>query len=266
MDERTLAALEHENMIETMTGGAAGAPGSLVRRSGGVALFATGLAIRLFNQVVVEDESARADGIAAGVAVMRERSERFVVHLRRGPDDRFVPLMADLGLMLPDEDTAMPGMALHPLPSVSPVVLAGHEIRRVADAAGMEDHIVTAAAGFGMPEEMIRAFVAPDLWQQPGRAVYVGYTDGEPVTTGLGVRTGRTIGVYNIATIESARKRGYGVAMTERVAADGAAAGCDVAILQASAMGLPIYERLGYRTVVEYDGYVEPEEPAAPPT
>ena len=266
MNERALAALEHENMIETMTGGAAGAPGSLVRRSGGVALFATGLAIRLFNQVVVEDKSASADGIAAGVAVMRERSERFVVHLRRGPDDRFVPLMAHLGLVLPDKDTAMPGMALHPLPSASPVVVAGHDIRRVEDAAGMEDHIVTAAAGFGMPEDMIRAFVAADLWQQPGRAVYVGYTDGEPVTTGLGVRTGRTIGVYNIATVESARKRGYGAAMTERIAADGAAAGCDVAILQASPMGLPISERLGYRTVVEYDGYVEPDEPAAPAT
>jgi GNAT superfamily N-acetyltransferase len=108
-----------------------------------------------------------------------------------------------------------------------------------------------------MPEDMIRAFVAADLWQQPSRAVYVGYTDGEPVTTGLGVRTGRTIGVYNIATIETARKRGYGAAMTERIAADGAAAGCDVAILQSSPMGLSIYERLGDRTVVEHDGYTD---------
>ena len=256
MDERTLAALEHENMIETMTRGAAGAPGSLVRRSAGVALFATGLAIRFFNQVVVEDESASADGITAGVAAMRERAERFVVHLRRVSDDRFIPLMADLGLVLQDE--TMPGMALHPMPSGAAALVAGHDIHRVEDAAAMEDHIVTVAEGFGMPEEMIRAFVAADLWQQPGRAVYVGYTDGKPVTTGLGVRTGRTIGVYNIATIESARKRGYGAAMTERIAADGAAAGCDVAILQASPMGLPIYERLGYRIVVVYDGYVEP--------
>jgi GNAT superfamily N-acetyltransferase len=258
VDPQALAALEHDNMIETMTRGAAGAPGSLVRRSRGVALFATGLPIRLFNQVVVEDESANADGIVAGVVVMRERSERFVVHLRRGPDDRFVPLMADLGLVLRDGDTAMPGMALHPLPPASPVVVAGHDIRQVEDATGMEDHIVTAAVGFGMPEDMIRAFVAADLWQQPGRAVYVSYTDGQPVTTGLGVRTGRTIGVYNIATIESARRHGLGAAMTARIAADGAGEGCDVAILQASPMGLPIYERLGYRTVVEYDGYVEP--------
>lgn len=264
MDPQALAALEHENMIETMTGGAAAVPGSLVRRSAGVAMFATGLPVRIFNQVVVEDESASADEIAAGVAVMRKRKERFVVHLRRGSDDRFVPLMADLGLVLPGEDTPMPGMALHPMPRGARGSVARHEIRQITDAAGMEDHIVTGAAGFGISEDMLRAFLAADLWQQPGRAVYVGYTDGEPVTTGLGVRTDRTIGVYNIATIESARRQGLGAAMTVRVAADGAAEGCDVAILQASPMGLPIYERLGYRTVVEYDGYVEPAEPVAP--
>ncbi len=54
-------------------------------------------------------------------------------------------------------------------------------------------------------------------------------------------------------------------AMTARVAADGVAAGCDVAILQASDMGRPVYERMGYRRVVQYMGYVEPESSAQPP-
>jgi hypothetical protein len=52
------------------------------------------------------------------------------------------------------------------------------------------------------------------LAARPEATVYVGYTDGQPVSTGLGIRTGRTIGVYNIATIEAARRRGYGAAMT----------------------------------------------------
>jgi hypothetical protein len=47
--------------------------------------------------------------------------------------------------------------------------------------------------------------------------------------------------------------------MTVRVALDGRAAGCDVAALQASEMGRPIYERLGYRTVVRYRAFVDPE-------
>jgi hypothetical protein len=42
------------------------------------------------------------------------------------------------------------------------------------------------------------------------------------------------------------------------VVADGVAAGCDVAGLQASEMGRPIYEKLGFRTVVSYAAYVDP--------
>jgi recombinational DNA repair protein RecT len=53
--------------------------------------------------------------------------------------------------------------------------------------------------------------------------------------------------------------------MTARIAADGATAGCVVAILQASQMGLPVYEQLGYRTVVDYVGYVDPPAPEPAP-
>ena len=45
--------------------------------------------------------------------------------------------------------------------------------------------------------------------------------------------------------------------MTARVVADGVVAGCDIAALQASEMGRPIYERLGFRTVVRYAAYVD---------
>ena len=98
----------------------------------------------------------------------------------------------------------------------------------------------------------------PDLLDRPECVAYVGYVDGDPVVSGMGWRTGRTVGIYSIATIESVRRRGYGAAMTARVVADGVVAGCDVAALQASEMGRPIYERLGFRTVVRYAAYIDP--------
>jgi GNAT superfamily N-acetyltransferase len=152
----------------------------------------------------------------------------------------------------------MPGMARHSLPSSASAARPDLDIRRVDDEAGLEDHIRTAAAGFGMPEDVVRPWIGTDLWQRPGAVVYVGYVDGEPVSTGLGWRTGQTIGVYNIATVPNARKRGIGTAMTERIVEDGAAAGCEVAILQSTEMGRPIYEKLGFRAVVEYDGWIDP--------
>jgi GNAT superfamily N-acetyltransferase len=259
MDRTTLARLEHENMVEAIAAAGAQVGGGRVERGGGIALVATGLPLRLFNQVIVEGDDTRSDAIVEAVAVMRGRGDRFVVNLRRGADDRHVPLMDELGLVPLSGDPWMPGMALHPIrPAGAASLGPGHEIRRIADEAGIRDHVITAAAGFEMPEAWIAAIVTKTLVDQANAALYVGYADGAPVTTGLGIRTDRTIGVYNIATAPSARRHGYGAAMTMRVVADGAAAGCDVAILQATAMGRPVYERLGFRTVVEYIGYVDP--------
>ena len=258
MDTSTLAALEHENMVVAITLAGSNVDGALIQRVGGVALVSTRLAALLFNQVIVEGGETTSAALAGAVDVMRERGGRFVVNLRVGADDRFIGLMGELGLVPMSEHPWMPGMALHPLPDDQPPVAPpGHEIRQVTDAAGLEVHIRTGSVGFEMEEGILRAVMTPDLIGRDGAAVYVGYADGEPVTTGFGLRSGRTIGVYNIATLAPARGRGYGAAMTRRVAADGAAAGCDVAILQASEMGFPVYERLGYRTVVEYMGYVE---------
>ena len=174
-----------------------------------------------------------------------------------GKDDRFVSLAAELGLEPLSPTPWMPGMALHPIPAPDDALPEGHRIVRVTDATGMEDLIAVGVPGFEIPEFIWRDTMTAALLDRPEVAVYVGYADGHPVTTGMGVRTGSTIGLYTISTIPEARGRGYATAMTKRIAADGARDGCDVAILQASDMGFSIYERLGYRTVVEYMGYVD---------
>jgi GNAT superfamily N-acetyltransferase len=252
VDDETLARLENDNMAEWLRISCGQVPGSVVREEGGVTAFGSGLPIPLCNQVVVTADDAAEAGMTAAIRALRARGSPFYLVLRRGIDDRFGPLAIDLGLAHVAD--LLPGMAVHPIPPAV-AVPEGHEIRRIADAAGLADHIRTLAEGFEIPEPIVRPWVGEELWRRNGCAVYVGYTDGRPVTTGFGVRTGNTIGVYNIATLEMARRRGYGAAMTARVVADGAADGCDVAILQASEMGRPIYERLGFRTVIGRDVY-----------
>ena len=140
----------------------------------------------------------------------------------------------------------------------SPTGPRGSTIRRVADAAGIDVHREVSTAGFGSDIAVARGTACSALLDRPECVLYLGYQGDTPVVSGLGWRTGRTIGVFSIATIESARRRGYGAAMTARVMVDGVAAGCDVAALQASEMGRPIYERLGFRTVVRYSAYTDP--------
>lgn len=262
MDDVTLAELQHENLISTYSLGGAQMAGSLIERRDGIALLVTGHPIRLFNQVLIDgDPVARPEALVAALAAARARGVEFIVSLRSGVDDRYRSVASEAGLVPVSDSPWMPGMALHPLPGRGLGTSPDLEIRRVDDAAGVADHVRVLAAGFGMPEEWVALIVTESLAAAADASLYVGYHGGTAVTSGFGYRTGRTIGVYNIATIPSAQRRGYGAAITMRMVDDGAAAGCDVAVLQSSDMGRPVYERLGFRTVVEYFGFVDPTSP-----
>jgi len=247
VDDVALARLEHENMLEWVRLTFGHVPGSAVAQDGGVGTFATGLPHPFFNQVVT-DAGATGAELTRAVRAMRERGGAFYVILRHPQDERFRELLARLGLE--GDDGRLPGMAVDAIRSPRPVPAELH-LHVVTDAESLADH-AAAAAGFGFPDALVRAFLGEELWLVPDTTTYVGYVGGEPVVSGFGVRTGRTIGVYSIATLPAARRRGYGAAMTERILADGVAAGCDVAVLQASPMGRPIYEALGFRLVQEY--------------
>lgn len=258
MDDETLATLEHENMVATMSQIGDWFDGALVRHERGVTIVSAGLPVFLFNQVLVSGPDASDDGIREAVDVIRARTGQFVVNLRVGADDRFLPAVAGLGLVPISETPWMPGMAVWPISSAGTAgAREGFEIRRATDSAGITDHIAAAAEGFGMPAEWLDGLRGRGLDDGAGR-FYVGYADGEPVTSGMGQLTGSTIGIYNIATVPAARRKGYGAAMTQRIIDDAVADGADVAILQASDMGKPTYERLGFRTVVEYVAYADP--------
>lgn len=253
-------AREHANWIAYLTGVVSCTSGASVSRSGGVVTILTGLPMDWFNQVLIEREQATATAILAGVAQARERGDHFVVRLREGIDDRFIPTLIRTGLVPAGEEASTPGMVAFPIhpDAIAQPAAPELEIRRVTDAAGIDVHREVASAGFGADPAVAIGSACPDLLDRPECVVYVGYADGAPVVSGLGWRTGPTIGVYSIATIESARRRGYGAAMTARVVADAMIAGCDAAALQASEMGRSIYERMGFRTVVRYAPYVDP--------
>ena len=261
MTSDELAALEHENWIAYLTGVASCNARTMVARSGGVLTLLTGLPMDWFNQILIEDEHATPAAVLDAVldAVIQARAQGidFVVRLRQGVDDRFIPTLIQAGLEHQPPQTAIPGMVAFPIDrdTVTKQTVRELDIQRVTDEAGIDVHRQTATAGFGADPVVAQGTVCANLLARAECVVYVGYADGDPVVSGLGWRTGRTIGVYSIATIPSARRHGYGAAMTARVVADGALAGCDVAALQASEMGRPIYERLGFRTVVTYDAY-----------
>jgi ribosomal protein S18 acetylase RimI-like enzyme len=103
--------------------------------------------------------------------------------------------------------------------------------------------------GFGVPCDVFGSLMGGGVLDAPGFAGYLAEVDGQPVATGLGVRSGRAVGVFNISTVPSARRRGLGRAMTVRVMADAFAADADTAYLNPSQVGLALYESLGFRGI-----------------
>ena len=259
MTSDELVALEHENWIGYLTGVVRCADRAKVSRVGGVVSSLTGLPFDWFNQVLIERDDATVADLVAGVVQARERTYPFVVRLRDGIDDRFIPTLTEVGLSPLGEETSTPGMVAFPIDHDTFAVHVAPEldIRRVTDADGIDAHRQLVTAGFGTDPAVAEGITCTDLIGRPECVVCVGYEDGDPVVSGLSWRTGRTIGVYSIATIARARRRGYGTAMTARIVGDGMVAGCEAAALQSSEMGRPIYERLGFRTVVRYAAYVD---------
>jgi ribosomal protein S18 acetylase RimI-like enzyme len=78
---------------------------------------------------------------------------------------------------------------------------------------------------------------------------------GGPVAVGLGVLDDGWIGLFDIATAESQRRRGYGRAICQQIMDSGRAQGAAQAYLQVvpeNAPAIRLYESLGYREAYRY--------------
>jgi ribosomal protein S18 acetylase RimI-like enzyme len=156
--------------------------------------------------------------------------------------------------VLPLDDEAAPDLAdavaeIEQLGLPCSVQLREEQTPRFAEEAR---RLATAAAGFGAPEAIFEPIYAADVFALDGFAGYVGRVGGEPVSTSVGYTVADTVGIFNVATPEEHRGRGYGAALTAAAARGGFAQGAELAWLQSSAMGLSVYRRLGFRDVGRY--------------
>jgi ribosomal protein S18 acetylase RimI-like enzyme len=82
--------------------------------------------------------------------------------------------------------------------------------------------------------------------------------DGETVTAGLALDLDGDCGIYNVGTLEPARRRGLGTAVTAVLARDAAARGCETASLQSTEMAEGVYAAVGFRDLGRILEYAPP--------
>ncbi len=127
----------------------------------------------------------------------------------------------------------------------------GFTVERVRDERSLAVWTNTLAAGFGegpaeaewVGEMYRRIGLGDDLpWRH-----YLGLLGGEPVATSTLFLAAGVAGIYFVFTVEGARRRGIGAAVTLAALDDAREAGWRVGVLGSSEMGYPVYRRLGFR-------------------
>jgi GNAT superfamily N-acetyltransferase len=255
MNEQEVVARADANYFDSMRTFAAQVDTGEVRERAGLLVVATGLPVAMLNMAFVMRPLADAATLLSdAVTYFDGRRLPFLVRLRESVDEESERAAEWLGLEYRD---SVPGMVLYPIADAPPE-RPQLEVRRVNDMPSLMQYASVLAAGFGMPPELGRAFASPGMLSLPDVSLYTGFVDGEAVATSALFMSNHVAGVYNVATLDAHRRRGLGEAITWRAVLDGAAAGCQMASLQASEMGKPVYERMGFRHIINYKAYLRP--------
>lgn len=99
-----------------------------------------------------------------------------------------------------------------------------------------------AAPAFGFGDELARALRD----SPPGALCYLAHLDGRPVASVMACHHEGDCGIFWVATLEHAQRRGLATALMVAALRDAREADCETTSLQATAQGAPVYARLGY--------------------
>lgn len=132
---------------------------------------------------------------------------------------------------------------------------AGVEIRRVASEQRVAEYWSLTARAYvslGFPPQVFDQYSDRAGLLADNVVAFLAHLDGRPVSAAMTIVSRRVAGVYWVGTAEEARGKGLGWATTAAATNAGFELGADMASLQASPMGEPIYRRMGFETIHWY--------------
>ena len=224
-----------------------GCPGGSYDDAEGVVRARTQLPVSFFNGVY----SARADvsvaGVLAAVDEFAAADLPWNVQLRPGYPAALDAELADRGLQQTGD---IPFMVLTDATEEQRVAAEARASTRTCTSFADLDAVLSLLEqGFGMPPELTRNLFPMRLVLMDGGATWVVTDEGEDVSTALAVVEGDSCGIFNVATPEAHRGKGFGSIATAQAVAQAMADGASRAYLQSSPMGRSVYAGLGFTTV-----------------
>lgn len=155
-------------------------------------------------------------------------------------------------------DHGTPGMAvdLEALDGSQPRV-DGLEVRVAADEESLRTWTKVFVKGYGLPADWENLVF--ELWLKLSSDArlrnYIGYLNGEPVSTSCLVYGGGAAGIYSVSTLPEARGKGIGAAITLVPLLEAREIGYRIGTLQSSEMGFNVYKGLGFRHLCQIENF-----------
>ena len=132
------------------------------------------------------------------------------------------------------------------------------KVENVETLKAWNDVVLT---GFALPKDLLsdffyKAFSFKLLNDTPSASGFLAYYEGNPVASSLVCYEAGVAGIYNVTTLEGARGKGIGTAITLAPLIEAKKLGYEIAILQSSEMALSMYKQMGFKEYCQIEWYV----------
>lgn len=162
-----------------------------------------------------------------------------------------------------------PGMLLRATPAPPPALHRRRhdraldiQIQRADSDAHASAFVEVAARAYEtlqIPAALTRKLLSrPERWRSPHYETFLLWEAGRPAAGAQLLFSHGIAGVYWVATLPEARRRGHGERITRAACQHAFGAGARAVILQASHSGESIYRRIGFEAVTRYRTYRRP--------
>jgi GNAT superfamily N-acetyltransferase len=206
-----------------------------------------------------DDELDGKEFVARAMEFFASRGRGFSVWVRgdQVEDLDLIAAAGAAGLQLVYE---MPEMVLR-TPVAAPTLPAGTELRQLTAIDQVDDYWRIAAASYAsldFPTEVFSGYRNHSGLLAANVAAFIACLDGDPVSIAMTMVSHDIAGIYWVGSLEQARGKGLGRAVTAAATNAGFELGANMASLQASPMGKPIYEEMGYESIFDYRLFMSP--------
>jgi GNAT superfamily N-acetyltransferase len=225
-------------------------PGHVIHEADGVVVCLTGLEDDEQNTALIEREPE--DAVAAleeAERVFREHGRTLGFDVERGRHPDVDAALRAMGLEIV---ATRPAMAMRVQNAEPAQVPDGVEMVRVTEPGRLADLVEVEIGAFETDRAVAEGLLAPSQLPLPNVRLYAALAEGRAVAQAVTNTQLGAVGMFGVATLPEYRRRGIGTAITA-FAIDDVRDEADIAWLQSTDVGRPLYERMGFRPVSDWD-------------